>query len=60
MHMITMFSEHNEAMETGELFTFYFVNTRDWKGVLDFQRKHYPEFENIGKNYNSLIFKKVR
>lgn len=60
MNMISKFSEKNKEMKIGELFTFYLNHTNEWARVLDFQGEYYPEFENINKYNNSLIFKKVR
>lgn len=60
MNMITTFSIENKQMKVGEFFTFHCSHTNEWKRILDFQKEYYPEFENISRNKNSLIFKKVR
>ena len=60
MNMIVSFSIENKAIKIGEFFTFYFNHTNEWERILDFQKEYYPEFENISRNENSLIFKKVR
>ena len=60
MNMIIRFSKENKQMKVGEFFTFYFNHINEWGRILDFQREYYPEFENIKKHNDSLIFKKVR
>ena len=60
MNMIINFSKNNETMKAGEFFTFYFQHESEWGRVLDFQREYYPEFEDIKRHNNSVIFKKVR
>lgn len=60
MNMIINFSKANKTMKIGEFFAFCLNHINEWDRVLDFQREYYPEFENIKKHNNSLIFKKVR